>query len=96
VPPEVRVLVRDVRVVSIGGQQTLQLQDTNGIRDQKVVPVTLALEPKDALSVTYANTFAKEVRLVGLPTDVGASRANESNTYDARQLGGKAVPAATR
>ena len=90
-PDQVRVLVRNVRVVSIGGQQTLQQQDSDGIRDQKVLPVTLALEPKEALGVTYANTFAKEVRLVGLPTDVGTSRGQEPDTFDVRQLGGRAI-----
>jgi pilus assembly protein CpaB len=93
---QVRVLVRNVRVVSIGGKQNLSTSDTQGIKDQQVVPVTLALEPNDALSVTYANAFAKEVRLVGLPTDVGASRSREGNTFDAKQLGGKAVPEGTK
>jgi pilus assembly protein CpaB len=91
-PKQVRVLVRNVRVVSIGGKQTVATSDTAGIRDQELIPVTLALEPPDALSVTYANAFAKEVRLVGLPTDVGANRGKESNTFDAGQLGGRAVP----
>jgi pilus assembly protein CpaB len=91
-PKQVRVLVRNVRVVSIGGRQTVSTADAEGLGEKDVLPVTLALEPQDALSVTYANAFAKEVRLVGLPTDVGASRGNEGNTFDAGQLGGKAVP----
>jgi pilus assembly protein CpaB len=96
-PKQVRVLVRNVRVVSIGGKQTSTTSDaTQGLKDQEVLPVTLALEPKDALSVTYANAFAKEVRLVGLPTDVGASRGKESNTFDAGSLGGRVVPEGTK
>ena len=88
---QVRVLVRNIRVVSIGGQQTLKQNDTDaGIDEEKVVPVTLALEPQDAKAVTYANAFATEVRLVGLPTDVGTNRSGESNVYDARSLGGSA------
>ncbi len=91
-PKQVRVLVRNVRVISIGGKQTISSADAaTGIKDQDVLPVTLALEPKDALAVTYANAFATEVRLVGLPTDVGASRSEEANTFDAGSLGGKAV-----
>jgi pilus assembly protein CpaB len=93
---QVRVLVRNVRVVSIGGKQTVSDQDpTSGIKEKDVVPVTLALEPRDALQVTYANAFAEEVRLVGLPTDVGTSRVRETDQFDARSLGGKPTPEGT-
>jgi pilus assembly protein CpaB len=93
---QVRVLVRNARVVSIGGLQTIQQNDAqSGISEAKVVPVTLALIPADAKAVTYANAFAEEVRLVGLPTDVGTNRAGESNSYDARDLLGKAAAGAT-
>ena len=57
-----------------------------------MIPVTLALQPSAALSVTYANSFAKEVRLVGLPPGVAQDRSKEKRTFDARQLGGKAIP----
>lgn len=90
-PKQVRVLVRDARVVSIGGLQSVQQADNQGVRNEDVVPVTLALSPRDSLSVTYASSFASEVRLVGLPTDVGTNRSGESDTFDARQLGGQAV-----
>jgi pilus assembly protein CpaB len=92
-PKQVRVLVRNVRVVSIGGVQTVQQRSAEtGIGEADVVPVTLALEPAEALSVTYANSFASEVRLVGLPTDVGVNRAKEPSSFDATGLGGRAVP----
>jgi pilus assembly protein CpaB len=91
-PKQVRVLVRDVRVVSKGGQQTVQQSDSQGSRSNEVLPVTLALSPKEALAVTYANAFASEVRLVGLPSDVGTNRSGEKDEYDAEQLGGKAIP----
>jgi pilus assembly protein CpaB len=91
-PKQVQVLVRNVRVVSIGGRQTVRQNDENGIEQTDVIPVTLALEPNRALAVTYANSFAKEVRLVGLPTDVGTNRAGERNSFDAKSLGGRAVP----
>ena len=89
---QVRVLVRNVRVVSIGGKQTVQQNDSNnGITESQEVPVTLALEPNDAKAVTFADQFATQVRLVGLPTDVGTNRAGETNEFDARDLGGKRV-----
>jgi pilus assembly protein CpaB len=54
--------------------------------------VTLALEPRGALAVTYSAAFAQEVRLVALPLDVGTNRAREKDTFDAGSLGGKAIP----
>jgi pilus assembly protein CpaB len=87
VPKQVRVLVRNVRVVSIGGKQTVQQSGDTGIREASVVPVTLALQQPEALAVTYANSFAAEVRLVGLPTDVGTNRAGENDNYSAAALG---------
>lgn len=59
---------------------------------QNVIPVTLALQTDAALSVTYANSFAKEVRLVGLPPGVAQDRSREKKTFDAKRLGGKAIP----
>jgi pilus assembly protein CpaB len=91
-PAQVRVLVRDVRVVSIGGQQTVVESTAQGFQEATVVPVTLALEPSDSLAVTYANAFAQEVRLVALPTDVGTDRDEDVDSFDAGNLGGNPVP----
>lgn len=91
-PKQVRVLERNIRVVSVAGQQTVTQQTSQGITQQDVIPVTLAVEPEAALSITYAAAFAQEVRLVGLPTDVGVDRGKEQDDFDASNLGGKAVP----
>lgn len=91
-PAQVRVLVRDVRVVTLGGTQTVTEADSDGVTENEVIPVTLALEPDDSLAVTYANAFAEEVRLVALPTDAGADRSGDVDTFDAGNLGGTAVP----
>lgn len=92
-PKQARVLVRNVRIVSIGGQQTITVDDSESVANtQDVVPVTLALEPEDALSVTYAAAFAQEVRLVALPGDVGTNRSHDVDEFDASDLGGKAIP----
>lgn len=93
-PQQVRVLVRSVRVVSVSGQQTVQEQDE--LSEQTVVPVTLALEPNDALAVTYAAAFAAEVRLVGLPTGTVEDRVGEEDVFDADNLGGQAIPEEVR
>ena len=90
---QVRVLVRSVRVVTVGGQRTVEPRDKEGLdADREVLPVTLALEPDDALAVTFASAFAEEVRLVGLPTGNTLNRSDEIGTYDATNLGGVAVP----
>jgi pilus assembly protein CpaB len=87
---QARILVENVRVISVLGQQQVQSPDAKTI--QNVIPVTLALQPDAALSVTYANSFAKEVRLVGLPPGVAQDRSREKKTFDAKRLGGKAIP----
>lgn len=90
-PKQVRVLVQNVRVVSVRGSQ-VQVDELSSTGQQRVVPVTLALEPNDALAVTYASAFAEEVRLVGLPTGTGEDRTGELGEFDASRLGGQAVP----
>jgi pilus assembly protein CpaB len=90
-PKQVRVLVQDVRVVSVRGSQ-VQVDEDSATGQTSVIPVTLALEPNDALAVTYAAAFAKEVRLVGLPAGSSEDRTDERDDFDATQLGGVAVP----
>lgn len=88
---QVRVLNRDVRVVTIAGKQTVTEETEGGLTEEEVIPVTLALPAKDALGVTYAAANAEEVRLVALPTDAGVSREGETDKFDAEDLGGEAV-----
>ena len=91
-PKQVRVLVRNVRVVSVRGAQTTVDEKSLTGGQQTVIPVTLALEANDALAVTYASAFAHEVRLVGLPTGTGEDRSGEKGEFDAGDLGGQAIP----
>ena len=93
-PKQSRILVENVRVVSVAGQ--LQVQSPDAKTLQNVIPVTLALAPADALSVTYAASLAQSVRLIGLPPGVAQDRSKERKTFDARQLGGRAVPEGTK
>ena len=90
-PKQVRVLVKNVRVVSVAGAQ-VAVDEESVTGQQSVIPVTLALEPNDALAVTYASAFAAEVRLVGLPTGTGENRTGELDDFDAEDLGGQAIP----
>lgn len=90
-----KVLVQGVRVVSVQGVETRSETNSREQLEQKqVVPVTLALGPSDALAVTYADSFAASVRLVGLPPGAnGKNRSKEPNQVDRRDL---KLPAARR
>ena len=93
-PKEVVLLVENVRVISVAGQLQVQTPDAKSL--QNVIPVTLALTSDQALSVTYASQIAAQVRLVGLPPGVAQDRSKERKTFDARALGGKAIPEQAR
>jgi pilus assembly protein CpaB len=65
VPAESNVVVPGARIIDVGQPE---LKGGNGVQEQQadpatVVPVTFALDPKEALTVTYAESFAAEVRL---------------------------------
>ena len=65
VKAESNVVVPGARIIDVGQPE---LKGGNGVQEQaadpaQVVPVTFALEPKEALTVTYAESFAAEVRL---------------------------------
>ena len=65
IKPESNVVVPGARIIDVGQPE---LKGGNGVQDQaadpaQVVPVTFALNPKEALTVTYAESFAAEVRL---------------------------------
>ncbi|TXL61995.1 Flp pilus assembly protein CpaB [Aeromicrobium terrae] len=83
-----RVLVRGVRVVSVRGIETRsETSSRDELEQQQVIPVTLALKPTAALAVTYADAFAKSVRLVGLPPEANAqNRSSERSSIDADDL----------
>lgn len=83
-----RVLVRGVRVVSVRGVETrTKTTPQNELQQQAVIPVTLALQPRDALVVTYADAFARSVRLVGLPPEVSTkNRSDERTSINGKNL----------
>jgi pilus assembly protein CpaB len=65
VPAESNVVVPGARIIDVGRPE---LRGGNAVQEQAadpetVVPVTFALTPKEALTVTYAESFAAEVRL---------------------------------
>src|SRR5688500_1253748 len=65
IAPESNVVVPGARIIDVGQPE---LKGGNAVQDQAVdpdtvVPVTFALDPREALTVTYAESFAAEVRL---------------------------------
>jgi pilus assembly protein CpaB len=93
-PKQAALLVENVRVISVAGQLQVQSPDAKSL--QNVIPVTLALTSEQALRVTYASQIAAQVRLIGLPPGVAQDRSKEKKTFDARSLGGKAIPEQAR
>lgn len=91
---QVRVLVHNVKVVSVSSPQSEQnssnAKGTSG-SPANYIAVTLALTAEDSLAVTYASSFAADLRIVKLPP-VGEQDPSSDDPYDAKKLGGKAVP----
>jgi pilus assembly protein CpaB len=82
-----QVLVRNVRVVSVRGIETQTSKSGDSFGEEQIVPVTLALRPRAALAVTYADAFAASVRLVGLPPGVSSkNRSGEPESVDGNDL----------
>jgi pilus assembly protein CpaB len=62
--PESRIIVSNARVIAIGQpSQRKRGSETTQVEPGQVVPVTFALSPVEALTMTYAESFAQEVRL---------------------------------
>jgi pilus assembly protein CpaB len=80
VPPESNVVVPGARIIDVGQPE---LKGGNAVQEQAVdpdtvVPVTFALKPREALTVTYAESFAAEVRLALLrPGEESALKKKE-------------------
>lgn len=83
-----RVLVRNVRVVSVRGIETQTSTNDDSFAEEQIIPVTLALPPESALAVTYADAFAVSVRLVGLPPgEASKNRSEEPESVTGADIG---------
>lgn len=88
---QVQVIARDIRVVSVKGEKTVQAEKSGNVSEQNVIPVTVAVPTNTALAITYLDEFREEVRLVGLPQDGVINRKGDKSLFDAQNLGGKKV-----
>ena len=83
VPPESNVVVPGARIIDVGQPE---LKGGNAVQEQAadpatVVPVTFALDPKEALTVTYAESFAAEVRLALLRPGEESALGKKDRVY---------------
>ncbi|MFE6942919.1 Flp pilus assembly protein CpaB [Streptomyces chartreusis] len=82
-PDQSRLIVENARVIDVGELTSLK-PDEDGRRREptEAVPITFALEPIDAQRLTYAESFADEVRLAlvapGSDSDIPAT----NRTYE--------------
>lgn len=91
---QVRVLVHNVKVVGVSSPQTDRgSSDPKGTSGSPAnyIAVTLALSTDDSLAMTYASSFAADLRVVKLPP-VSDQDSSKKDPYDAKNLGGKSVP----
>lgn len=62
-PGKAEIIVNNARIIEVGTPTTQQREVQGGFAQNKVVPVTFALSVKDSLVLTYAESFATQVRL---------------------------------
>jgi pilus assembly protein CpaB len=60
--PKSQIVVAGARVIDVGVQRTREVPGPNP-QEEEVVPVTFALSVQESLILTYAESFAAEVRL---------------------------------
>ena len=81
------VVVPGARILDVGEPE---LKGGRGVQQQsadptQVVPVTFALDPKQALTVTYAESFAQEVRLALLRPGEPSALSKKQRAYQRPQ-----------
>lgn len=82
-PDQSRLIVENARVIDVGELTSLEPDEDDRRREPtEAVPITFALEPIDAQRLTYAESFADEVRLAlvapGSDSDIPAT----NRTYE--------------
>jgi pilus assembly protein CpaB len=82
-PAESTVVVPGARIIDVGQTQLKGGRGVQGAQPDptQVVPVTFALNPKEQLRVTYAESFAQEVRLALLRPGESSNLKPDELTY---------------
>jgi pilus assembly protein CpaB len=80
-PDQSKIIVTDARVLDVGELTSLQADN----RDQQptdAVPITFALSTLDAQRITYAESFAKRVRLALVAPGTDTTVPDKDRTYE--------------
>lgn len=88
-PASSRIVLQDIRVVAVGNPVTTP--DPNAaFTDRASVPVTFALDPRDAQILTYVESFAVNVRLaLRAPGADDGDRLSDGETVYAPDVGAR-------
>lgn len=89
--PRAQFLVTGIRVIDVGVQRTRQVQGPTASEEQ-VVPITFALSPRETLVLTYAESFAAEVRLALVRPDESGRSAPGRRQFELPPDGGGGRP----
>ncbi|QOV35921.1 Flp pilus assembly protein CpaB [Streptomyces ferrugineus] len=82
-PDQSKLIVENARVIDVGEQTSLKPDDNDRRREPTdAVPITFALQPLDAQRITYAESFADEVRLALVAPGADSSVSPADRTYE--------------
>lgn len=97
---QARVIVANARVLAIGALQQLDApvaesgsSTANRFQPSEVVPVTFALNVRDSLKITYAESFATKLRLALIAPGTRSTANPNRDILQQRQIFGTPAPA---
>ncbi|MEU0202639.1 MULTISPECIES: Flp pilus assembly protein CpaB [unclassified Streptomyces] len=82
-PDQSKIIVTDAKVLDIGKIAALKPDESNRTQQPTdAVPITFALSARDAQRITYAESFAKRVRLALVAPGSDTSVPEQDRTYE--------------
>lgn len=82
-PDQAKVIVTNARVIDVGELTPLQPDSDDRTREAtEAVPITFALTTLDAQRITYAESFAEEVRLALVAPGTDTTVPEQDRTYE--------------
>jgi pilus assembly protein CpaB len=82
-PDQSKIIVTNARVIDVGEIPVLKPDTDDRTRQEtKAVPITFALTTLDAQRITYAESFAKEVRLALVAPGTDTTVPERDRTYE--------------
>ncbi|MGW0336895.1 Flp pilus assembly protein CpaB [Streptomyces sp. NPDC003011] len=82
-PAQSKVIVTNAKVIDVGRLTALKPDESDRTRqDTEAVPITFALTTVDAQRITYAESFAEEVRLALVAPGTDTTVPEQDRTYE--------------